>query len=156
MKLRESILIPATADQVWAPIIDPRFWTEWNPKVRAIHRDRTGPLVAGETFPAEFELGGQMTPARIETVALDPNQRLVLHQHYDQDGRSRLLEIIFELEPKETAVRLTQIIDFRHTGVPWLFQLLIVGIHRFGRPSGKASLEDLRARFLPASLPEQT
>jgi uncharacterized protein YndB with AHSA1/START domain len=151
MKLRESILISATADQVWAPVADPKFWTEWNPKVRAVHRDRTGPLVVGETFRAEFELGGRVTPARIETVVLDPNQRLVLHQHYDHDGRSRLLEIIFELEPKGTALRLTQIVDFRYTGIPWLFQVLIAWVHRFGRPSGKASLEDLRARFLTAT-----
>jgi len=150
MKLRESILIPASAEEVWIPVADPKFWPEWNTKVRAVHRDRKGPLVFGETFTAEFELGGRLTSSRIEAVALEENRRLVLHQHDDSDRRGRVLEIVFILEPKDQGVRLTQITDFSSSGIPWLLQLLFAWIHRFGRPTGKASLDDLRDRFRAA------
>ena len=144
MKLRESILIPSPLERIWATIVDPATWPAWNPKIQSVRRSNYGPVVVGEQFHAVFKLGQMETPSEIEVVASEPPARLALRQHYESGRRSRSVEIVFQLEPTERGVRLTQTVDLAGAGIPWPIRLLIWWITRFGRAVGPSPLDSLK------------
>jgi len=145
MKLRESILIPSSLEQIWAAIADPATWPTWNTKIQSVRRSNRGPVVMGEQFHAVFKLGQRETPSEIEVVASEPPARLELRQHYELGQRARSADIAFLLETTDGGVRLTQTVDLARAGIPWLLRLLIGWVHRSGRPAGPSSLDRLRA-----------
>jgi uncharacterized protein YndB with AHSA1/START domain len=145
--LRESILIPAPADRVWAAVANPETWLAWNPKIKSVRRANRGSVVAGEHFHAVFMLGKRELASNVEIVACEPPTRLELRQHYEFRQRSRFIRVVFDLESTAAGVRLTQTMDVAGAGIPWPLRLLVGWIHRFGRPVGKSSLEQLRTQL---------
>ena len=92
MKLRESILIQSSFEQVWPTIADPATWPAWNLKIQSVRRSNHGPVVVGEQFHAVCKLGQRVTPSEIEIVASEPPARLVLRQHFESGQRARSVE----------------------------------------------------------------
>ena len=64
MKITERIVIKALPERVWGWLVDPALWGRWNPKVKRVKRDRTGAMVAGEVFEADFALNDKGTSGR--------------------------------------------------------------------------------------------
>ena len=144
MKITERIVIEASPDRVWSWLADPALWARWNPKVKQVTRSRTGPLVAGEMFAADFALNGQATTGQVEVRVFEPFQRLALQHHVDVQGRARSLSVEFALTAKGADTRLVQTTDFSGAGIPWPVRMLIAIIDRFGRPVGRTHLEGLK------------
>ena len=68
-KVRSSIEIEASPDEVWEVVMDPNRLGDWVSAHRELHRDGKGELAEGETFAQTLRLGGAKT--RIEWTIVD-------------------------------------------------------------------------------------
>jgi hypothetical protein len=50
----------------------------------------------------------------------------------------------FRLTPMSTGTRLAHAVDFAHSGIPWVFQVLMKLINLFGHNVGPSLLENIR------------
>lgn len=144
MKITERIVIEAPPERVWSWLADPALWARWNPKVKRINRSRTGAMVAGEMFAADFALSDNATTGQVEVKVCEPFQRLALQHWVDVRGRVRSLGVEFALTVEGAETRLVQTTDFSDAGLPWPVKLLVRIINRFGRTMGRSHLEELK------------
>jgi len=142
--LRETIFIPAPAEQVWAAVAQPEMWSQWNSHVSDMRRSHRGPVSVGEQIDAVFTLNDRRSPSQVEIVVCEPPHRLVLKQHSEYRERIRSITVAFDIETRVDGVQFTQTMDLAESGTPWLLQLLVWWVHRFGRPVGSSTLEQLR------------
>ena len=144
MKITERIVIRAAPQRVWRWLADPALWPQWNPKVKRVNRSRTGAMVAGEVFEADFVLGGKTTTGNVEVKVFEPFQRLVLQHWVDVRGRVGSLGVEFALNAEGADTHVVQTTDFSASGLPWLVKMLIGIMNRFGRPVGRSHLDQLK------------
>ena len=123
---------------------DPALWARWNPKVKRVKRSRTGAVVAGETFEADFALSDSATIGQVEVKMCEPFQRLALRHWVDARGRVQSLGVEFALTADGARTRLLQTTDFSDVGLPWPVKLFVKIINRFGRTVGRSHLEELK------------
>ena len=144
LRLNETALIQADIDVVWANLADPACWPLWHQKILAVERHGHHPLMLGETFPATFQLKRRTLPSQIEVRQCEPPHLLVLRQSYEHGRRFRYADVAFVLDLDEGGVRLTQSVDLKGTGTPWLLRLLVWWIHHYGRPTSISPVEQLK------------
>lgn len=144
MKLRETIEILATPEQVWPFLADPAKWPEWQHKVVQVQRSRSGEIIPDEQFRAVFQMKRRQTDTQVAVRTAEPPKEIVLRQHFDFGQRARQVEVTFKLERAGSRTRVTQILDHSQSGIPLLLRLLIWFIYRFGRSTGPQPLRRLR------------
>ncbi len=133
--LGTEIVIPATADDVWAVLTDTRRYPEWNPFIRTL----TGRLVAGEHVSATIQPIGQRAMSfRPLILRADAGRELrwrgrFLHRSIFQG------EHAFRLLPEASQTRLVHEETF--SGL----MLRFMDVESF-RPSFEAMNEALKAR----------
>ena len=153
VKFRETIQIEAPPEVVWNFVSDPEAWPRWNPRVKQIRRDRRGPLVETEQFTGIFQLSGEPKEHSVEIARLDSPRSLVMRQRYEWRGSPCELMVLISVEPLPTGSRVTTVIDYSRTGIPWPLRLLLWWITRSGRKVGSSPLDTLKrlAEQVPAS-----
>lgn len=144
MKLRETIHINAPADVVWNLVSDPDAWPRWNPHVKQVRRERHGPLVETEQFAGVFQLSGEPTEHSVEITRLNPPRTLVMRQRYEWRRSPCELEVSISVEPMPAGCRVSTVIDYSRTGIPWPLRLLIWWITRSGRKVGSSPSDTLK------------
>jgi uncharacterized protein YndB with AHSA1/START domain len=144
VKLRESITIAAPAEQVWPYIVDPVKWSAWNQKLIWMRRARTGPVIPGEQLSTKWRLKRREDINEITVRLVEPMKKMVLRHSFQHRNRTRMLEITFSLEEKNSKTKLTQIVDHAEAGIPLVFQALIWFIHRSGKSVQMSGLEKLK------------
>jgi uncharacterized protein YndB with AHSA1/START domain len=147
MNLREEETVAATVEAIWPWLADPSRWPEWNDKIKAVRRQRSGPLQVGESFEMTTELS-QRRDMQVEVKAIEPPRRLVVRGRYEWRRRWRSAEESWELsaESHGSRTRIRHITDLRDTGIPLPVQWLIWFIQSHGRkvgPSMWLKLEEL-------------
>ena len=141
--MKESIFIAAPAGHVWSYIVDASRWPEWQKKIVALTRSRSGPVVPDEEMNALFKSRRQQTDTRIHIRNVGPGHRLELRQHFQKGTRNRHVDVRFEIRPEKGGCRVTQALNHR-AAMPWFFRVLIWLLLRLGRPSSTSPLEQLK------------
>jgi hypothetical protein len=150
MKLRDSINIRASAQQIWPHISDPVLMAEWNPKISNIKRNSNGPVHLGESFSMTFTMSSKPRESTVDVIECQEPYHLVLrHKHIDM--LLHYMDVSFQLTGIDEHSRLIQIMDFSHSGIPLIFQILIWITHKIGKPTGKPYLQILKEKIENAS-----
>lgn len=144
MKLRDSIVIAAPAEQVWPLVADPAVQAGWNPKIVAVDRRRSGPATLGEQFQISYRMSRQQVEYRTSVIECEPWRCIAFrHLQYWKQAESIIVER-YELLERSAGVRLKQSVDLAQSGMPWPFQFLFWFVHQFGRATEKPYLVRLR------------
>lgn len=141
MKLRESVVIAAAAEDVWPWVADPVLQAGWNPKIVEVNRDAKGLACLGEKFSVVYRMRGRETKSLVEVTRCQPPLSIAF-QH-SQDDR-HVVEELYTIEPCAKGSRLLQTIDLSRAAVPWPFRVIMWLINRLGRPQGQPYLDRLR------------
>lgn len=143
-KIRESILIGATAKEIWPFVADPLLQKEWNTKIVAVERHRTGPVTYGERYSMMFQMGSTPVETQVEIIDCDMDQNLTIEHRSVWKRKEQIVTVNFQLVPNDNYVRVTQSIDFSRSRIPLIFRILMWIINKTGKPVGRTNLEELR------------
>jgi|GEM_PF-3235137 len=144
MKLVDSTDINADAQLVWPFVADPVFMSMWNPKIVAVQREADEPVRQGERFSVTYQMSGRESPSNVEVIACEPFQRVVYRHTITQQSKEQVVEECYEISPRGNGVRVKQVMDISHSGIPLVFRILIWFIMRFGRSVGQPYMEKLK------------
>jgi uncharacterized protein YndB with AHSA1/START domain len=144
VNLRERITIKAAPERIWNLLADPAHWTKWNQKFVSIRRGRNGTVVPGEQFSMVSRLKRRDEPSEIMVREVMPLRRVTVLQLFTHQNLSRHVEVNLELSASDGGIQVTQTVDHKHAGIPFIFELLIWFVHRFGKPVGEGPLQRLK------------
>lgn len=144
MNLRERITINAAPERIWMLMADPAQWCKWNPKFVSMRRSRSGAVVPGEQFSMVTRFKRGESPSDILVGEVMPLRRVTVRQLFTHKNRSRQVELNLEISNSADGIQVTQTLNHKGAGIPWIFEALIWMIHRFGRTVGVPPLARLK------------
>lgn len=142
MTLRERIAIDVPPEMLWPYLSDPVLLGTWNPRIREIERDATGPVVLGERFGLTFQMS-RAEHAEMEVLECTFPTRIVFRHHRETDPNA-YADLTFDVRATDGGCVLTQTFDLSRAGIPVFFRVLIWLISRFGKPEGATYLQELK------------
>ena len=131
MKTVEKKDLQASPSDVWDIIKDPGNMSAWNEK--CVLSESPESLEVGQEFDLAFSMGKVRNSVKGKIVEYEPGQKIVLHQEYTDMNRSGYVFESYEIEPLPgDRTRLIHTVDFKHSGLPFIFKIVMWFISRFG------------------------
>ncbi len=144
MKLLYQIYVDTSPSCVWQVLGDPNLMELWNPKCVRSQADK-GPFVAGYTYHATFVLG-RNSEKTVECLIEEYQPERILTIKYSGNAfkLGGYVNETFLLSAQNRGTKIKQVVDFTHSGVPFVIQLLMKFIHTVGYSVGKGPLEGIK------------
>jgi len=144
MRLYDHIYVKVPPCSVWEVLCNPNLMELWNPKCVRCHAGN-GPFGVGFLYEATFRLGGG--PERLAHCMIEEYQcNKLLTTKYSGPAfkMGGYVKETYHLIPKLEGTHLKQSIDFGHSGIPIIIQLIMVIIHTVGYSVGKGPLNGIK------------
>ncbi len=139
-KIISKRIIPATPEQIWHVIESPEHMPAWNNKCVKI--TKIDHLEVGGRFEGMFKLSKQPQSVLGEIIHKDPfNEIRCRYQFGEKQHYSTETLALTKVSSNQTC--LTQTVDLSHAGLPFLIQLLVIFLGKFGRKRGTDPLEEI-------------
>lgn len=142
--ITSSIVIRASAAEVWQMVGDPLTASQWNPRVTGVSRASMSGPGDGARYRVTVRFGGRESTADLEIVEYEPLARMVtvLTGGRLQPGRS--VTEIWTLEQRRSReITLRQSVDLSRSGIPLVWRIVTWLLHKIGRPVATPHLEIL-------------
>jgi uncharacterized protein YndB with AHSA1/START domain len=140
MRIRRSIVIEASADRIWAMLVDPAEILKWCAFVRTIRQTGEQRGGRGTAFYFEEDAGGRLLKLHLVVTEWEPNIRLAFRMTAGNFVKS--YEQRYTIDPVHSGSLVTILEDVR---LPYGVFGRIAGVFR--RPVSEARLEDMLARM---------
>lgn len=146
MELKSSIFIRRPAAAVWAFLVNPGNMLLWNPKVKHVSPSSFSAPQQGYRYSIQYQMHDRSpaTEFLAEFVHFEPPVRLVIRHTGGPAPHDRIIEEIYELSERDGGTFLEQAIHVENSGINIFLRGLIWIIQRWGKPTGKPYLADLR------------
>ena len=143
--LRDSVVIEREPDAVWAVLTDLRQLPRWNPKVVSVEPQSPGNFRQGYRYRVTYRMSDRENAVMQEVAVFEPPARLEIRATGGRMPASGIVHERYELRRLPSGTEVVQLIDLRHSGIPWAWRVFMAVIHRVGRPTGTRYLENLKA-----------
>ncbi len=144
MKLRDHIQVNASCSAVWEVLSDPNLMELWNPK--CVQSDAgQGPFGVGFPYSATFKLGSN--PERTADCLIEeyrPDELLTTRYSGGAFQAGGYVRETYRLTPKRHGTRIDQTLDFTHSEIPFIAQLVMKIISSVGRKVGEGPLDGIK------------
>ncbi len=147
MKLISSIFIQRKPEVVWDFLKDPENMQQWNPRVEKVTPSEFEDPGTGYCHEITYRMhaNARANSFHAEMKVFEPPQVLEIRL-VPQSARQKAPEIMerYGLLAQDGGTLLTQTIRVENSGISVLFRGLIWLVTKFGKPTGKPLLANLR------------
>lgn len=144
MKVKESILIDSSVDEVWEILKDPGNMPAWNYKCCDCKADSN--IVIGSTFEATFKMSKTKNVASCEVIELKSCNAITIRYSGESFGSTGGYVdesfILTCIDPRQT--KLDLVVDFTNSKLPLILKCIMWFIHTFGYSAGRSSLDGIK------------
>jgi len=148
MHIRDRVMIKTSPEQVWSAICDMELVPLWNEKAKDVVIVSSGAPRPGYKYRMTYVLGKNRTEVRAEIVKYEKPLRLVIRaEEKNLDAlqtTERWFEEVYILTKKHNGTLLEQKITVHNSGINIFFRCVIWLLMKFGKPTAKKTLEELR------------
>ncbi len=144
MKLRDHIQVNASPSSVWKVLSDPNLMELWNPKCVQSDAGR-GPFGVGFSYDATFKLGSH--PERAGECLIEeyrPDELLTTKYSGSAFKVRGYVRETYRLVSKPHGTKIHQTVDFTHSEISILVQLIMKIISSVGHSVGKGPLDGIK------------
>ncbi len=144
MILTDSVHINAPPERVWQYLEDPERMKLWNPKIKDVVPIFWGQRSKGFRYRITYVMGAREREFSAEIEEYQPCARLVIRHTGGSLPVTAYVQEMYELSSIGAGTLLTQTIRVHNLRVNFFLRLLVSFVIRFGKPTGKKYLEQLR------------
>lgn len=144
MYLRDAVSIDRSAEVVWTIVGDPECIPLWNPRLVEIRQMLTQACHVGTRYHCTYAFNRKRATLQGEVIEYDPPRRLALRLHGDALAWNADVVESYTVTPEGHGARVVQEIQINNSGIPWYVRTLVWCIHKFGKPTGKPFLHELK------------
>jgi len=144
MILTDSVRINAQPERVWQYLEDPERMKLWNPKIKEVVPISWGQRSRGFRYRITYVMGGRERESSAEIEEYLPCARLVIRHTGASLPLNAYAQEMYELSPTGGGTLLTQTIRVHNLRVNFFLRLLVFFVQRFGKPTGKKYLVQLK------------
>lgn len=145
--ISQSVEISRPPSAVWDVVTDLEGYPLWNPKVVSVERLTFGTLLSqGDHYRLGYFMSGKRRQTSSEIIECVAPTRLSLRHMFQEGAPNRYIDECYELHSSPAGTLLSQRIDLRNSGIPWLFRMIITALGRWGHSVEKNYLLSLKER----------
>jgi uncharacterized protein YndB with AHSA1/START domain len=147
MQIVNTIFILRARSDVWNFLINPENMPSWNPKVTYVSPSVFADFKLGFHYTITYRMHGKAvaTTFKAEFTGFEPPIKLVIRlTEQIPSVANRVIEERYSLAERDGGTFLTQTIHVENSGINVFFRALIWVIQKWGKPTGKPYLAELR------------
>lgn len=134
--IRERVVIRAPLEQVWRVVADPALLPRWNGKIVRVMPDAIREAGPGYRFRVTHRFGRRVETRRVEIDGWQPPSYLRMTSSGGGLPPGAYATETWSLDSREGATHVEQAIDLSNAAIPIAARVLMVLLHRIGKPAG--------------------